>query len=209
MAHEEQSRGPVGEVLFQPRDRVDIEVVGGLVEDEHIGLGQQEACQCHPHPPTARHLLDRTVGVAVVETQSGEHLAGLGFERIAAHCREPPLHLSVFGQNRVLIGGRILHLGFEPVETFLHVGELACARDHFFDHGSGSGVDEILRQVSELHVARLGDLPLIGFAVANEDLDERGLAGAVATHQSDASTSGEFEGDVAEQLARAIRLGES
>ena len=32
---------------LQPVDRVEIEVVGGLIEQQHIGLGHQCLGQCH------------------------------------------------------------------------------------------------------------------------------------------------------------------
>ena len=36
----------VGEEVLQPLDRVDVEVVGGLVEQKEVGIGEQRAGQC-------------------------------------------------------------------------------------------------------------------------------------------------------------------
>ena len=54
VADEQQGAAPAHQVLLEPGDRVDVEVVGGLVEDQQVGLGDQQCGQRHPHPPTAR-----------------------------------------------------------------------------------------------------------------------------------------------------------
>ena len=45
---EDQRATPVLQQVLQPLDGVQVEVVGGLVEQEHIGLGHQGLCQGHP-----------------------------------------------------------------------------------------------------------------------------------------------------------------
>src|SRR5690606_18301425 len=39
--------GEAAEELLQPIDRFGVQVVGGLVEQQHVGLGQQQAAQGH------------------------------------------------------------------------------------------------------------------------------------------------------------------
>ena len=60
------------EVLLQPVDRLGVEVVGGLVEQQHVGLLQQQAAQGHPTALTAREVLHRFVGIG---TPQGVHRA--------------------------------------------------------------------------------------------------------------------------------------
>ncbi len=50
------------EMALEPGDRFGVEVVGGLVEEEKVGLAQQDLAQRHPAPFAARDLAD--VGVA-------------------------------------------------------------------------------------------------------------------------------------------------
>ena len=53
VADEQQAAVPAGQLLFAPGHRVDVKVVGGLVHDQQVGVGEQEAGQGDPHPPSA------------------------------------------------------------------------------------------------------------------------------------------------------------
>ena len=46
------------EIFFQPADRLGVEVVGGLVEQQHVGRGEQEAAQRHAALLATRELVD-------------------------------------------------------------------------------------------------------------------------------------------------------
>ena len=48
VGHEQAGPGGGGEILRQPGERPRIEMVGGLVEDEQIGLGQQGPAEADP-----------------------------------------------------------------------------------------------------------------------------------------------------------------
>src|SRR5579883_3168285 len=54
--------GKLGEMALQPRHRFGIEMVGRLVEQQHVGPAQQEAAQCNAALLAARQLVD--LGVA-------------------------------------------------------------------------------------------------------------------------------------------------
>ena len=58
---------PRSQQLFEPLDRLNIEVVGGLVEQQHIRTAQQDLGQLDTHTPTARELGGRTVKVGTLE----------------------------------------------------------------------------------------------------------------------------------------------
>ena len=59
VADEQDRAGPLGQVLLQPRHRLDVEVVGGLVEHQQVGSRQHQAGQRDPHAPAARELAGR------------------------------------------------------------------------------------------------------------------------------------------------------
>ena len=58
------------QVLFQPVDRLGVEVVGGLVEQQYVGLLQQQATKSHAAALTARQVRHRLVGIG---TPQGVH----------------------------------------------------------------------------------------------------------------------------------------
>ena len=41
------------QVILQPERPLEIEIVGGLVEQQQVGLGEQDCCQCKAHSPAA------------------------------------------------------------------------------------------------------------------------------------------------------------
>ena len=54
--------GPAAlEVVGQPRDGVDVEVVGGLVEHEHVEVADEHAGEIHATPLPAGELADPAV----------------------------------------------------------------------------------------------------------------------------------------------------
>ena len=76
---DEEDRAPVGrQVLLQPADGVDVEVVGGLVEEQDVGVAQQQPGQQDPHAPAAGELPDRAAGVLGREAEPAEDALGLG-----------------------------------------------------------------------------------------------------------------------------------
>ena len=59
-------------MLLEPVDRLGVEVVRRLVEQQHVGLLQQQAAQGHAAALTAREVFDRLVGIG---TPQGVHRA--------------------------------------------------------------------------------------------------------------------------------------
>ncbi len=57
MGHDDNGVAARNEVVGQPFDTLDIEVVGGLVEDEDVGVGHQRCCQCRAAPLPTRQLV--------------------------------------------------------------------------------------------------------------------------------------------------------
>ena len=205
VADEQQGAGPGRQLLLEPGDGVDVEVVGRLVEDQHVGLGQQQTTEGDPHPPTARELGDGSVDGGVLEAETGEDLVGLGLEGVAAHRLETTLDVAVVGEDLVLVGVGVAHERLELAESVRERGELTGAGQHLLHHRAGGGVDEVLREVAHDHVAGAGDRAGVGVGVADEDLDERGLAGPVAADERDAATRTELQGHVLEEGPRAVR----
>ncbi len=52
---------------FQPAYALNVEVVGGLVEEQHVGMAQQNLGQLDTHAPTARKLAGGAVKVGALK----------------------------------------------------------------------------------------------------------------------------------------------
>ena len=70
----QQGDALAAEVILEPFDHLDVEVVGGLVEDEHVGFGEEHAGEGHAFCLAAGEVFDRHVGILDIE--EGKHLAG-------------------------------------------------------------------------------------------------------------------------------------
>ena len=67
--------GEVLHVLGEPRDAVDVDVVGRLVEQQQLGLLEHRARERQPHAPAARQRADRAPHQVLLEADGG-HLGG-------------------------------------------------------------------------------------------------------------------------------------
>ena len=70
------------EEVLQPEDRLQVQVVGGLVHEEHVGPAEQDPGQGHPHLPSAGERADVALDPFVVEAQAVQHLARLGLQGV-------------------------------------------------------------------------------------------------------------------------------
>ena len=67
VTHEHHRLAIACKEVLEPLDTLDIEVVGGLVEEQHIGMLEQELGQLDTHTPSARELRCRAVKVVTAE----------------------------------------------------------------------------------------------------------------------------------------------
>ena len=82
------------EERLEPDDRLDVEMVRGLVEEHRVGAHQEDAGEGDAHLPAARERADVAVHRLLREAETGEDLARLGVERVAAELLEPRLRLA-------------------------------------------------------------------------------------------------------------------
>ena len=61
MGDDEEGLFPVLQVVVEPDDGVQVEVVGRLVQHQQRRLDEERARQRHPHPPTAGELVGGSV----------------------------------------------------------------------------------------------------------------------------------------------------
>ncbi len=203
---DEQDGAPVGsQVLLQPANRVDVEVVGGLVEQQHVGGAQQEAGEDHPHAPATGQLPHRTAGVLGPEAEAAEDAFGLGLQGVAAELLEAGLHLAVLVEHAGVTLGQA---AFQVLEALVQLGQRAAAVEGLVEHRALRVDRLVLGEVADAQVGRTVDLARVGSLQADHDLQQGGLAHAVGADERDAPTVAQDEGDVAEQGPHPVGLGQ-
>ena len=67
MADQQHRAGVAAEVIFEPQARFQVEVIGRLVEQQQIGLDEQERGERDAHAPAAGELAARAGLRSLVE----------------------------------------------------------------------------------------------------------------------------------------------
>ena len=67
MGDEQEAAREAGQERFEPLDAGDVQVVGGLVQQEHVGLGRERAAQQRSPPLPSRERLERRARVELEE----------------------------------------------------------------------------------------------------------------------------------------------
>jgi hypothetical protein len=83
------------QVLLEPQQRLEVEVVGRLVEHQQVGFLRQQPRQVRTHHPAARQLARRPIELLGLEAEPGEDLLGLGLDHVAVLLVEALVHVVV------------------------------------------------------------------------------------------------------------------
>ena len=207
MADHDQRRGARSEVGLEPRQRVEIEVVGRLVEQQQVGARQQHPGHQRAHPPAAGEGAHRPREVGRREAEPGEHDLRPRLERVAARPLEERALLPVrVGQavDALLLArrrgrdrdrlGQLVALAAEPPHVVgRHQRRLEDRRV-----GGQLGLD-LLRQIGHAQAAAAVHRPLVRLVEAGHDSEERRLAAAVGTDEPVAVAGVDRPGDLAEE----------
>ena len=192
-------------VLRKPRsqvDRVGVQVVGRLVEQQRVGVGEQDARQLDAAALTTRQGRQRLLEHPVGQAERVRDRRCLGLGGIAAAGTEGGVGPRV-GLHGLLGDVRIgrAHVDLGLAHRGQRLVEAAGAEDAVARRrGQVAGLG-VLRQVADL--AGRGDRALGGLAVAGQHPGQGGLAGAVASDQADLVALVDAEGDIGHQDARA------
>ncbi len=70
MADQDHRAGIGGDDFLQQVERLDVEIVGRLVEDQQVGRPGEDAREHQPRPLAARQVADRRAGLFGLEQNS-------------------------------------------------------------------------------------------------------------------------------------------
>ena len=191
------------EVLFEPEHALGVEVVGGLVEEEQVGLLQEELREGDPATLTTGELRDGLV-------------AGRGAQGVH---RLLELRVEVPPVGRVDLLLEHAHLRKEGIEVRVGIGherrdlvetvELALDRDAVLDvlqHGLRLVELRLLHEDADAEARSELRLAVGRRVEPRHDLEDGGLSGAVRTDHADLRTGQERHRDVVEDQLLAHRF---
>ena len=207
VAHEHHSRRTLCQKLLQPLDRLNVEMVRRLVEQQHVGTAQQNLRQLDAHAPTAGELAGGAVEVGAEEAQSQQRALHLGLIAFAAEHQvalvllREPLHESHVVV--ALVVGALGEFAFHALHALLQPRCVAERLAGLFLHGGIVGQPHHLRQIAYRGVVRNIDRAARGLLLATQNLQQRRLARAVLAHEGDAVAIVDDETCLAEQRLHA------
>ena len=183
-------------------------MVGGLVEEQHVRPAEQHPGHRDAHLPAARQRADVAVDALVVESQPVEDLARLALERVAAEMLVLLLDFAETGEDpiHVVRPGGIGHRVIERLQFVMESAEPATAGDRLVEDASAGHLLDILPEVTDRQLLRHRDFAVVGRLLSDDHSEERGLAGAVGSHEPDLLAGIELEGRVNKQHLSSVLL---
>ena len=195
MGDDQDRAGIVAQMPFEPVDRLGVEMVGRLVEQQQFGLFEQQPAKRDAAALAARQRVD--VGVVRRAAERVHRLLDLAVEIPQA------LGLDLVLQPRHLVGGLVGIVHRELVVAVEH-RLLVLDAEHDIAAHAEIGIEMgLLRQIADARA--LGDEALAGeFGVeAGHDPQQRRLARAVDAEHADLGVGVEGQVDVLEHLLAA------
>ena len=204
MGDRDDGAGVLLEVLLEPEHALGVEVVGGLVEEQQVGLLEQQLAQRDAALLTTGE--DGHVGVRRRAAQRVHRLLELGVEVPRVEVVDLLLERAHLGEELVVVGVGVGELGGDLVEPVdLRLGGRDALHDVVPDV-LGLVESGLLREHAH-GVARGQERVAVGGVVdAGHDLEERGLARAVGADHADLGAGQEGQRHVVEDDLVAVSL---
>ena len=205
VGHQDDAAREAFQVMLQPGHGLRVQVVGGLVQQQHVRLGQQQPRQGHPATLTARQLVDGAVVGRAAQGVHGHLDLGIDVPQIAG------VQLFLEGGHLLhqFVGVVLAHLGGDGVvgvEGLLFV----APGDDVVPDVQGRIELRLLLQIAHLHAVGRPGLAAELLVQPGHDLQQGRLARAVDPDHADLGVGIEGQPDVLEHLlAAGIGLGQA
>ena len=183
---------------LQPGHRLGVEVVGGLVEQQEVGPGQQEAAERDPAPFAARQRGD--VGVARRHPQGVHGHVDGPLQVPRAGGLDALLEIGLALAELLVVGVRVGPAGQHRVVVGQQPRRLTGAVHDVADHVLRRVELRLLLEQPDGEPGREPGLAGVAVVDAGHDPQQRRLAGAVRAEHADLGAGVEGEGDVLQDL---------
>ena len=199
-----------GERLVEPLERGQVEVIGGLVEQQHLRILEQQLRQLDAHQPAAREARERARARGGVEAEPLEHALDSRLAREGVLAREACV------QGVIALGEGCGHVAVRGRDAGLELAQLRLERVEVREGAGGLGLDrarpggvDLLPQQRHARAARAAALAAVRRLGACRDAQQRRFADAVGAHQRDAVARAHLEIHAREQRAAAECAGDA
>ena len=203
VGHEDQGALEVHEEGLQPFHGFHVQMVGGFVQQQHVGPGGEHAGQLGAFAPAAGELAQGAQPLAFGKAQTGEHGLGAVFGIVAVGGFQLCLAVHELGQARlVLLPGGVFPLGPEFVPVVEHV-------QHIGQQGRVQGLfGKFLFHEAQAAAFGQDDTAAVGGLHAGQQAEEGGFAGPVGAADAQTHAGIHFQREIVEDVPSAEGLGQ-
>ena len=192
IVRDQQDRAGIGlQIALEPHQRIEVEVVGRLVEHQQVGLLDEQAGEVCAHHPAAAHRAQGPVEIPFAERQPAQNCFGPRLELVAAERLIPRLH-----------GVKIFRLGIvagiERLHPPLKLDDFRRDPRRQLQHRLVADRRGFLRQMADRRLALDRHFARVRRVASEDQREQRGLARAVRADQPDAVVAVDLERHVLE-----------
>ena len=187
-----------GERRLEPLQVGDVEVVGGLVEEQQVGVPGQRPSERGARELAAGEGRQRPVEVVVREAEPADDGGGARAPVPAAGMLETRHGLGVAPHRRLVVRA-VLHRLFEPAQLLLERDQVGRAAEHVVPEGQVEVQRRPLVVEGDARALRERELAAVELGLPGEDAEQRRLAGAVRPGEGEALAALDLERDAVEE----------
>src|ERR1043166_182013 len=203
---DEDRAGITLQIALEPKQRFEIEMVGGFVEQQEVRLLREQPREVRAHDPAAAHLARGPVEILFAKAEPGENLLRLGFEPVTAQFVEAIVNVVVNVLRMQRFDGMIL---FPRLQNAPQLREFRRDRRRELNDRFVRDRTILLRKVADAHPALARGLAFIRGFFAQQYGKERGLPRAIRTDEADSVLTIHLQRRVGEQNPFAVRLADA
>ena len=198
MRHRHHGARKTREKLLEPIHAFGIQMVGRLIEQQHVGLGQQQTAQRHAAFFTTRQRAD--FGVPRRQAQRVARDIEFVF-RVATGGVDDGFVLGLLGGELVEIRIGFGVSGVNLVELFLCRGDIAERFFHRLAHGFFGIKLRLLRQITHPQIRHRLSIAVVLGIHACHDFEQTRFAGTVDAQHADFRAGEKRQGNILENHA--------
>ena len=199
MGDRNHGAGEILQELLQPIHALGIQMVGGLVEQQHVGLGQQQAAQRDAAFFTAGQILDDRFPRWQAQRIGGDF--ELHLDVLAIGGADDGFKLGLLGGERIEIGIGLGIGGIDLIEPRLGLQHAANTLFHRLAHCLRRVHLWLLRQITDVKVGHGNRFALDLFIETGHDLENGRFTGTVQPQHADLGAGEKRQGNIFENLA--------
>ena len=199
------------EVPLEPVPRVEVEMVGRLVEKQQRRAAEQQLGERDAHLPAARKRLGRFREVRLAESEAVEHLRHAQVDAVAFLAPEEIREVVIPDEQRLVFAlgeRRVGQVVLDAIDLGLGLEQRREGERRLVEQRAAGMVEPVLRQIADGERRGPDDRAAVRLVEAGEHAEQRRLAGAVGTGEPDAFAGGDLPGHLVEQDAFAEGLRE-